>query len=142
MSYDITYTSWDSMKRRVRKDPSYIRYGITMCPQWESFEVFLKDAGRRPSIDHSLDRIDTFRGYEPGNVRWILKNDQPRNSRINFHITAFGETKIFAVWLDDPRCVVSKTGLYRRLAAGWSPERAISEPPATKFRLNHAKFNQ
>jgi len=41
-------------------------------------------------------------------------------------LTAFGETKSVAAWSKDPRCNVSRSGLRRRLAEGWSVEEALS----------------
>jgi hypothetical protein len=62
---------------------SYARYhskGITVCKKWlHSFEAFLADIGKRPSKNHSIDRIDDSRGYEPGNVRWATWSQQMKN---------------------------------------------------------------
>ena len=57
------YEAWASMRKRClnEKHKFYYRYGgrgITICPKWEDFKVFLKDMGERPSDKHSLDRID------------------------------------------------------------------------------------
>ena len=53
-----------------------------MCNAWrDSFEVFLKSVGKRPSKNHSLDRRDATGHYEPGNVRWATLKVQARNKR-------------------------------------------------------------
>lgn len=52
-----------------------------MCERWQSFEAFLEDMGPKTSPDHSVDRIDSDLGYEPGNVRWATKATQSRNRR-------------------------------------------------------------
>jgi hypothetical protein len=64
--------------------PSYPLYGgrgITVCPEWDSFERFLEDVGQRPDPSLSLDRVDNDRGYEPGNVRWATRAEQAANRR-------------------------------------------------------------
>ena len=79
------YRSWASMKNRCynRKDLSYTHYGgrgIWVDPRWRaSYVSFLKDMGRRPSLSHSLDRIDGTLSYTPGNCRWATKKEQAQN---------------------------------------------------------------
>lgn len=59
--------------------------GIRVCDRWldkaEGFKNFLADLGRRPSKDHSIDRIDPNGNYEPANVRWATGKHQARNKR-------------------------------------------------------------
>lgn len=83
-----TYRSWLSMKNRClnERGAAFARYGgsgIKVCERWLSFDAFLSDVGERPSLDHSLDRIDGTKGYEPGNVRWATRQEQNRNRRSN-----------------------------------------------------------
>ena len=83
-----TYRSWLSMKNRClnEKTPAYAHYGavgIDVFQGWLSFDQFLADVGERPSLAHSLDRIDGTQGYRPGNVRWATKQEQNRNRRSN-----------------------------------------------------------
>lgn len=79
------YVSWCAMKGRCNNpsDPSYDRYGgkgITVCDRWNgSYENFLADMGRRPSLRHSLDRIDNAGNYEPKNCRWATQSQQNFN---------------------------------------------------------------
>lgn len=76
--WDGTYGSWREMKRRCldlsRPDfQFYGAVGVQVCPQWlvkpGGFEQFLRDLGPRPE-GHSLDRINPYGHYEPGNCRW------------------------------------------------------------------------
>ena len=79
-----TYSSWRSAKYRCTNSSSrnYQRYGgkgIIMCEEWKnSFEQFLKHMGTRPS-GTTLDRINPFGNYEPGNCRWATPIEQSRN---------------------------------------------------------------
>lgn len=44
-------------------------------------EWVLDNLGARPTVVHSLDRIDNNRHYEPGNLRWATYTEQDRNKR-------------------------------------------------------------
>lgn len=80
------YNSYISARRRCLEptDKDYHRYGavgITFHAPWaESFRLFVEHIGPRPH-DTTLDRIDTARGYEPGNVRWASPREQAKNRR-------------------------------------------------------------
>lgn len=43
-------------------------------------------------------------------------------------LTAFGETKYFADWVDDPRCLVTEGILRTRIRDCWNPEDALVTP--------------
>jgi hypothetical protein len=81
------YNAWMGAKRRCvdRKLKQFCDYGgrgIQMCQEWmDSYDAFLRDVGRRPGPDFSLDRIDVNGHYEPGNVRWATRRMQRLNSR-------------------------------------------------------------
>ncbi len=77
------------MKGRCH-DPRNNRYaeygarGITVCEEWRNdFAAFFAHVGERPSVKHSIDRIDVNRVYEPGNVRWASIVQQANNKRSN-----------------------------------------------------------
>lgn len=78
------YSSWQAMKSRCLNpnDKDYSRWGgagVTVSPAWaQSFEEFFAHIGPRPA-GTTLDRIDTMRGYEIGNVRWATPRQQQRN---------------------------------------------------------------
>jgi hypothetical protein len=81
------YDAWRAMKRRCSPNnqesaPYYSQRGITVCARWaDSYEAFLADVGRKPSPQHSLDRINNDGNYEPGNVRWATWSQQMLNRR-------------------------------------------------------------
>lgn len=80
------YTSWADMIQRCCNPNSQVyRYygarGIAVCDRWRSsFECFLIDMGPRPP-NHSLERVDNMRGYDPGNCEWATRKQQARNTR-------------------------------------------------------------
>ena len=81
------YRIWRGMRARCGRSPSnskrhlYADRGIRVCERWESFENFLADMGRRPSVKHSIDRINGNGHYEPSNCRWATPTQQSRNRR-------------------------------------------------------------
>lgn len=80
------YDIWIGIRHRChhqtnREYPRYGGRGIKMHPAWyESFPIFVSAVGERPSLEHSIDRIDNDGNYEPGNVRWATPKEQRRNS--------------------------------------------------------------
>ena len=98
------YAAWIAAKKRCfnPRNASFRNYGgrgITMCSRWtQNFEAFLRDMGRRPGPGYSLDRIDTNRGYEPGNCRWADSATQNRNRRLVRFYGFDGSVGILSDW--------------------------------------------
>lgn len=104
--YKITpeYRAWTHMKTRCynKKCDMYNAYGgrgITVCERWlNNFEIFFEDMGKRPSKNHSLDRIDVNGNYEPNNCRWANVEQQVRNKTNNNWIEFEGNKMIINDW--------------------------------------------
>jgi hypothetical protein len=125
------FGSWKAMRARCY-NPSNARYadyggrGIRVCDAWRSsFAAFLRDVGRRPSADHSIDRIDVNGDYEPSNVRWATRSEQQRNRRDAVMITLGSVTKHIRDWVEERGLDYERVrGLLRR---GVAPEEALRQ---------------
>jgi hypothetical protein len=87
------YSIWAGMRERCSNPNSrayrwYGALGVAVHPRWEDFTTFFKDMGERPTRKHSIDRINPFGDYEPGNCRWATPTEQARNKRAP-HIRRF-----------------------------------------------------
>ncbi|MFS0771050.1 hypothetical protein [Sphingomonas sp. 1P08PE] len=130
---DRTYKSWSAMMQRCHNEasdsyPAYGGAGITVWADWhgpEGYHRFLAYVGPRPA-GCSIDRIDNDKGYEPGNVRWATTKEQMNNRRRSRPLTYNGETMNAKDWA--LRLGMGRNTIYERLRAGWSVERALSEP--------------
>lgn len=138
MTNSITYKSWLNMRRRCNdpKNNRYERYGgrgIKVCDRWnESFQSFLQDVGERPSLDHSIERRDNNRGYEPNNCYWASRQEQSNNKKTSV-LWQFNDRKqTIGEWSKETGIgwdtLKSRVSIY-----GWSIERALTTPtPRTK----------
>lgn len=87
MNHLPEYKLWIKMRLRCNNPndkhhyPDYGGRGIKVCERWNSFTNFYKDVGSRPSLKHSLSRIDNDGDYEPSNVEWATVQEQNKNRR-------------------------------------------------------------
>ena len=125
------YTTWVHMIQRCTnpKNKDYKNYGgrgIVVCDLWlESFEAFLLQMGKRPTLKHTIERLDSNSNYESSNCVWATRQQQNVNTRSNVKLTIAGETKTVSEWSRDPRCSVSGFTIYKRLHRGWEPAKAV-----------------
>jgi len=137
------YRCWAEMISRTtnpaRKDfPRYGGQGVTVCAQWrESFEAFFSYIGPKPTPQHSIDRIDNSRGYEPDNVRWATIEEQNQNKRNNVNLTINGETHCVSKWAEISGVHVET--IRSRLRTGMdAPTAVFQRPRRASQRRAHA----
>jgi hypothetical protein len=82
---NVVRRAWKDMKRRCYDTNyhSFHRYGgrgIKVADIWmNNFDLFYQTVGDKPSLKHSLDRINNNLDYQPGNVRWATPLEQVLN---------------------------------------------------------------
>lgn len=136
------YQAWYSMKRRcygnAKRDQPYRDRGIIVCERWlSSFQNFYTDVGDRPTLRHSIDRINNDGNYEPGNVRWALPNVQARNTTRSKRYFFDGKNLTLPEWSEDTGLSISVLR-DRIVYCGWSVEKALTTP----VRLSGKKATQ
>jgi hypothetical protein len=100
---------------------------IQVCSRWlQSFENFLFDVGRSPSVKHTLDRIDNSGDYEPSNCRWATRLKQSNNTRKNIII---GEESLSEYCR---RVGKNYSTIKSRLRRGWSIQQVVNTPVGAK----------
>jgi hypothetical protein len=117
------------MRCRIKFADKYDRWecyrGLKVDPRWAVYENFLEDMGECPP-DYQLDRINNNRGYEPGNCRWVTREQNVRNRTDNRPLKhpITGEVLLLKDW--ERRLGLGYTTLYYRLKRGWPLERALA----------------
>jgi len=81
------YRSWDHMNQRTRNpknNPAWHRYGgrgIVVCQGFRNFSHFLQIMGRKPTIKHSIDRVNNDGNYSCGECAECIEKKWPFNCR-------------------------------------------------------------
>ena len=128
------YNVWASMKARCqnpnhRAFGNYGGRGITVCSSWQVFENFFADMGEAPK-GYDLDRTDNDKGYSPDNCKWVTRKENVNNQRTNLNLTLNGVTHSATVWAE--KTGLSRTTIGRRLKAGWTDAKTLTEPLSRK----------
>lgn len=144
LSYTPEYRAWQTARHRCTSTRSrawanYGGRGIRMCAVWlDDPAAFIEHVGPRPTTRHELDRCDNDRGYEPGNVHWVLRPVNDRNRRSNRLITHAGETLPLVEWA--ARRNLRPETVSERLGRGWTAERALQTPARSKPPKGHGRW--
>jgi hypothetical protein len=138
------FDCWNAMIGRCyrpkRKDfEKYGGAGIKVCDRWRfgdgsksGFACFIDDMGKRPSIDHTIDRTIGAVEYGPQACRWATRAEQQRNRRNNIRITVDGITKTASEWARDYG--IAPTVFISRVRGGWDIARALHSPVREKAK--------
>lgn len=125
------WTAWYSMRKRCEnpRNAAYVDYGgrgIAVCERWSDYPKFLEDVGRKPSPEHTLERIRVNEGYKPDNVRWATRVEQARNRRNTYYIECDGVRRSLAEWSE--KTGLKNTTIRARLRSGWTEKEALFTP--------------
>jgi hypothetical protein len=133
------YRIWAKIKGRCLnpKDRAFKYYGgrgISICDEWQtSFAAFLRDVGRRPSPELTLDRTDNNKGYAKDNCRWATRRVQSQNRRCVKGITLNGRTQSLADWSRETGISIGL--LFARIRVlGWTDEQALTTPVKSRTK--------
>lgn len=84
---------------------------------FKNFEEFFEAVGKRPSPDHSIERIDTNGNYQKENIKWATSKEQSRNRRNNKLLNIGGVAKTIVEWSEETG--TSAYLIYQRYKKGW-----------------------
>lgn len=124
------YNVWARIKQRCTNTKYhefhlYGGRGIKICSRWlNSFEAFFRDMGPRTTPQHTVERINNDKGYEPGNCRWATQKENGRNKRNNHRLTHLGQTKCLSEWSEITG--IKSSTIRARIKSGWSVENALT----------------
>lgn len=102
----VEFLTWEGIRGRCqcKTHNQYHNYGgrgIDLSDDWLKYENFLRDMGRKPSPEHSIDRINNNKGYSKENCRWATQKEQCRNKRNNTMIEFEGRKQCLIEWAEE-----------------------------------------
>jgi hypothetical protein len=121
---------WCKIRSRClnKKHKQYSDYGgrgVGISSDWMEFSSFLRDMGKRPSKNHSVERMDNDKGYSKDNCKWATPHEQTRNMRRNILVEYNGEKRIlkdWAIFLNMPYRLIWK----RLRVLNWTVEQSLT----------------
>jgi hypothetical protein len=122
------YRAYNGAKNRCR-DPHDANYGGRGIEfRFRSYPEFLTELGRKPSPNHSIERINVNGHYESGNVKWATAQEQALNRTNTERIEFNGKSLTVTQWaktLGLGKAAIQKdiasdiaTGVWRRSGNG------------------------
>ena len=125
------YQIWKTMRERCNT-PSHKSYkyygakGITICKEWDDFNVFREWAMNNGYSDKlTIDRIDVYGNYEPSNCRWATYKQQANNTTRNQRVEFNGQNLTLSEWADVTG--IKMGTIWSRLKRGWSVSDALTK---------------
>ena len=125
------YKTWRQIRARCN-NPNHKNaniYNGLLCERWADFEAFDKDVPEPPSNEHTIERIDNNKGYEPGNVTWATFAEQHRNQSNCRWIEFNGKCQLLTDWAKE--LGITDSTLYGRLTR-WPLEKALTLPNGSR----------
>lgn len=122
--------------KKYRPYKWYGALGVKICARWQfgengknGFQCFLEDMGPRPSPKHSIDRIDPFGNYEPGNCQWVTRLQQINNRRNTRRVIYRGKEMALTDAVRAGGDVIHYEAAWVRISkCGWTVSDAVETP--------------
>lgn len=142
MYKESLYSVWTGICARCL-DTSHVHYdryggrGIGIEISWASdvraFISYIKNTlGERPSMGHTIDRINNDKGYEPGNLKWSTWVEQANNRSNTRWVTLNGVTLPATMWCE--KLDLDAMTIGQRLRCGWDIGKAFGTPTTYGFK--------
>jgi hypothetical protein len=108
----------------------YYDKGICVCNEWmknpHEFYKWAKNNGYKKGLQ--IDRIDSNKGYNPKNCRFVTAKENT-NNRVNTFFVKYKDNKYaFTDLLDKKKLNLNEGVIRGRLRRGWSVEDAFDKP--------------
>lgn len=123
--HKLYWQRWFQMCARCRngRQRSYRNTRVHLDWQGEQgFVNFYDHMGLPPTPKHTLDRVDPYGHYEPGNVVWATRKENMNNMKV--HHRGNGVYKKLA-----QQNGISTHTYYRRVRRGWNKKHAATFKP-------------
>lgn len=127
------HNTWRAMKYRCKdsyfQSQYYSKKGISLHKLWETFIPFKNWAlknGYKSGLQ--IDRINSNKGYYPGNCRWATCIENANNKYTNLVVNYKGDSYPLGLLLRDKGLINHYAAIRCRIKRGWNIEDAIDVP--------------